>query len=199
MYSPILPRAISTDAVQYLDHVVHSIMLMRNIRKLVIKDWIEYLQKDPDIGPMVNARLAPKPYQIPQPMLELPSLTENPDLGEQAREAYDVAIERLQLVFAQSNIPNERHSKIRWLMAWPVMLGTAYHDRLEQRRPEALVILAHFGVLMLYYRDSWVVGDSGEIPHRVDSVLPGNALESLDGVSTVVYHHAGQSGSKYVT
>jgi hypothetical protein len=89
------------------------------------------------------------------------NLAKDADLGAEAKEAYEGAIDNLLWCFIKSDIPNQRHSKVRWVMAWPVMLSLGFQDRLEQRRPEAMVILAHYGVLMMYYRDSWVVGDAG--------------------------------------
>ncbi|EXJ71958.1 uncharacterized protein A1O5_04460 [Cladophialophora psammophila CBS 110553] len=153
-------RTEGLNSHQYLDHVIGCVMLMRNVPKLIIQDWYEYM-KETELKPMFNVQQPPKPYQVPQPCLDLSKLTANPDLGDQARDAYESAIERLQWVFAISNVPEERHTTIRWLLAWPVQLKTPYLERLNQRRPEALIILAYFAALMRFYRDCWAVGDSG--------------------------------------
>lgn len=39
---------------------------------------------------------------------------------------------------------------------WPVRLPVGYVDLLEQRRPEVLVILAYYGVLLHRARDYWL-------------------------------------------
>jgi hypothetical protein len=46
-------------------------------------------------------------------------------------------------------------------MAWPVLISFEFLQMLRQRRPEALVILAHWAVFLHYHRDFWVFGDSG--------------------------------------
>ena len=153
-------RTMGLDSNQYLDHVIHCIMLMRNVQKLIIYDWYEYL-KETELKPLFGVRQPPKPYQIPQPCLDLAKLTHNSDLAEEAKETYDTAIERLQWIYAVSNVPYQTHCTVRWLLAWPIQLNAAYQDRLNQRRPESLVILAYYAVLLMFYRECWAVGDSG--------------------------------------
>ncbi|KIX97970.1 uncharacterized protein Z520_06048 [Fonsecaea multimorphosa CBS 102226] len=155
-------RKVGLDSNQYLDNVINCVMLMRNVPKLIIQDWYEYLNGT-ELKPMFGVHRPPKPYQVPQPCLDLSKLIMNPDLGEQARDAYAPAIERLQWVFAVSNVPEETHTTIRWLLAWPVQLKAPYLERLNQRRPEALIILAYFAALMTFYRECWAVGDSGQL------------------------------------
>ncbi|OAP56901.1 hypothetical protein AYL99_09013 [Fonsecaea erecta] len=155
-------RTTGLDSNQYLDHVVNCVMLMRNVPKLIIQDWYEYL-RETELKPMFSVQQPPTPYQIPQPCLDLSKLITNPDLGEQARDAYEPAIERLHWVFAISNVPDQRHTTIRWLLAWPVQLKAPYLERLNQRRPEALIILAYFAALMTFYRECWAVGESGHL------------------------------------
>ncbi|KIW75671.1 hypothetical protein Z517_10413 [Fonsecaea pedrosoi CBS 271.37] len=155
-------RTAGLDSNQYLDHVIDCVMLMRNVPKLIIKDWYQYL-KQTELKTMFEIQQPETPYQIPQPCLDLSKLNTNPDLGDQSRDAYESAIERLQWAFAVSKVPDERHTTIRWLMAWPVQLKPDFLERLNQRRPEALIILGYFAALMTFYTECWAVGDSGRI------------------------------------
>ncbi|OCT54929.1 C6 finger domain protein [Cladophialophora carrionii] len=154
-------RTVGLGTSQYLDHVIHCIMLMRNVQKLVIRDWYDHLKKS-ELGPIFGVTQPEKPYQIPQPCLDLAKLIEHSDLGDQAKEAYNSAIERLHWLYAVSNVPNENYTTVRWLLAWPIQLSGDYQDKLNQRRPEALVILAYFAVMLRFYKGCWVVGDSGK-------------------------------------
>ncbi|EXJ62921.1 hypothetical protein A1O7_03364 [Cladophialophora yegresii CBS 114405] len=154
-------RTVGLGMNQYLDHVIHCIMLMRNVQKLVIQDWYEDL-KNSELGPIFGVTQPEKPYQIPRQCLDLAKLTESSDLGEQAKETYNSAIDRLHWLYAVSNVPNETYNTVRWLLAWPIQLNGDYQDKLNQRRPEALVILAYFAVMLRFYKDCWVVGDSGK-------------------------------------
>ena len=154
-------RTVGLDSNQYLDHVMGCIMLMRNVQKLVISEWEAYL-KETELKPLFHLQQPSMPYDIPQPCLDLADLSKNSDLSQEAREAYDAAIERLQWIFALSKVPLEKHNTVRWLLAWPIQIGEGYLELLNQQRPEALVILAYYAVLMQFYRDCWAVGDSGQ-------------------------------------
>ena len=44
---------------------------------------------------------------------------------------------------------------------WPVVVPDGFVDMLVNRRPEALVLLAHFAALLHSCRDLWIVGDGG--------------------------------------
>lgn len=44
---------------------------------------------------------------------------------------------------------------------WPVRVSRRYITLLRQRRPEALIVLAYYAVLLYYARDYWAVGGSG--------------------------------------
>ncbi|KAL5333050.1 hypothetical protein BJX70DRAFT_392476 [Aspergillus crustosus] len=46
--------------------------------------------------------------------------------------------------------------------SWPVIIPPGNIDLLSERKPEALVILAHFGALLHLHREMWVFGDSGK-------------------------------------
>ena len=161
-------RTIGFDASQYLDHIIHCIMLMRDVQKSIVADWYTHL-KDSELRPILDLRQPPKPYQIPQPCLDLIKLTDNPDFSEEAKEAYSSAIDRLQWTYAVSNVPNESYNTVRWLLAWPIQLSGPYQDRLNQRRPEAMVILAYYAVVMHFYRSCWCVGASGQFLIRAIS------------------------------
>ncbi|KAH8203051.1 hypothetical protein TruAng_002779 [Truncatella angustata] len=47
-------------------------------------------------------------------------------------------------------------------LAWPVLISTEFVALLQQREPVALVILAHWAVLLHYNRDFWVFGNCGQ-------------------------------------
>lgn len=47
------------------------------------------------------------------------------------------------------------------MISWPVQLPEEYIVLLNQRRPEALTILAYYGVVLHSYRKAWAIGDAG--------------------------------------
>lgn len=156
-------RTSGLDATQYLDHVLNCLKLMGSVRRLVIKDWWDYL-RDTELKPLFPVQLPGEPYDgIPDECKELANLTRESNLGDQAHKVCDKATERIQWIYAVSEIPPRPHFTVHWLLAWPIQLQGEYLDSLGQRQPEALVILAYFAVVMHYFRASWVVGDSGSL------------------------------------
>lgn len=88
-------------------------------------------------------------------------------LGEEAYEATHGAIERLQWVQnCIEHLPEPLNLHI--LLAWPVSISTEYSVLLSQRRPESLLILAHWAFLLHQGRRFWVFGHVGE--HLVKSI-----------------------------
>ena len=46
-------------------------------------------------------------------------------------------------------------------MSWPINVSAEYTDLLHQRKPEALVVMAHFSILLHCRRSYWAVGEAG--------------------------------------
>ena len=63
---------------------------------------------------------------------------------------------------------------------WLTQISPIYVEQLDQRRPEALVILAHFAVLLHRAADNWFIGDLGsQLIHRINSQLGAHWEEWL--------------------
>jgi hypothetical protein len=152
----------SQSSAEYLDGFLNCLNLMRSVRKVVITDW-HPLIRGSDLKSLFDVTQPTQPYNIPPQCRSLENLPRSADLGPTSIAAYDAAIERLQWTYAIADVPNTTHSTIRWLLAWPVQLNDDYSKSLNERRPEALIILAYYGVLLHSYRESWAVGDSGAV------------------------------------
>lgn len=150
---------------EYLNAFVNCLNLMRSIRKVVITEWLPQIAES-DLKPLFDVQQPQKPYNIPPQCRELEQLPRTADLGPSSIAVYEAAIERLQWMYALADIPTTTHSTIRWLLAWPLQLQEGYSKLLNERRPEALIILAYYGVLLHFYREAWAVGDSGTLVIR---------------------------------
>ncbi|KAM0323733.1 hypothetical protein ACHAQA_008670 [Verticillium albo-atrum] len=53
------------------------------------------------------------------------------------------------------------HDTIGMALAWPQMVTPAFVTSLQAKRPEALLVLAHFAVVMHWCRHHWIVGSVG--------------------------------------
>lgn len=158
----------------YIDHLVNYVGLTRSVHSLVIAEWWPYIHESA-IKPLVkmSARDVQPPYNnIPSECRELSDLIHESDLQPYLIKAYNRAIDRLFWLFDIADIPSTTHSTIRWIIAWPVQLPEEYIVLLQQRRPEALIILAYYGVFLHCYRTAWAVGESGAtLVHAVDAQL----------------------------
>lgn len=169
-------RTQELDSSQYLDHVIESVGLLRSVKGLTIADWEQQIRQT-ELRPLLEVQQPTKPYDIPQPCADLAMIAHNSDLSLEASEAYGQAIERLQWAFCVSQVPYQRHATVKWLLAWPIQLTEKYLDLLSQRRPEALIILAYFGALMVFYGECWAVGDKGPTLIRAISSQVGPRWE----------------------
>lgn len=148
---------------EYLDHIQSYISLTRSVHSLVIAEWWSYLHES-EIQPLtrLSAQDPQPPYNnIPSECRELCDLIDESQLQPPAIKAYNTAIDRLFWLFDIADIPSTLHTTIRWIIAWPVQLPEEYVVLLNQRRPEALIILAYYGVFLHSYRNAWAIGDSG--------------------------------------
>ncbi|KAL4882402.1 hypothetical protein BJY04DRAFT_187007 [Aspergillus karnatakaensis] len=82
---------------------------------------------------------------------------------------YRETIKSLQLAFdASGRVSTTNHpfkspfSAAGAIISWPVIIPPRYIDLLEEKRPESLAILAHFGALLHLHRSMWTFGDSGK-------------------------------------
>lgn len=86
-------------------------------------------------------------------------------LGNELTEIYRQAIETLQTCTNVADITDSETQKhlgaINGVITWPMLVKLEFSDLLGQGRPEALVILAHYAVLVHRFRESWLFADSG--------------------------------------
>jgi Fungal specific transcription factor domain len=165
-------RSRNLNFSDYIDHFSGCINLMRGVRHVVITDWWSYLSES-EFKPFFHLEQPKQPYDIPEECRELSNLTANVDLGTESVRAYDAAIDRLHWTFALSEVPSKTHSTIKFVLAFPVQLRDNFLELLNERQPEAFVILAYYGVLLHFFRDSWIVGDSGASLIRAINALTG--------------------------
>lgn len=165
-------RTQQVESSHYLDHVIETLGLLSKVKGLTITGWEQQL-KQTDLRPLLEVKQPSKPYDIPQPCIDLALIAQNSDLSVEASQAYAQAIERLQWAFAVSQTPYQRHSTVQWLLAWPIQLSEKYLDLLSRRMPEALIIIAYYGAMMVFYADCWTVGDKGVVLIRAINAQVG--------------------------
>ncbi|KAI0449708.1 hypothetical protein F5B21DRAFT_517995 [Xylaria acuta] len=71
------------------------------------------------------------------------------------------ALDLLRNLSSDGNAPLSGPLRNIVVLRWAVVVPTAFVKLIEQRRPEALIIAAYYGVLIHDARDFWVFGDAG--------------------------------------
>ncbi|KAL4734172.1 hypothetical protein BDV11DRAFT_209608 [Aspergillus similis] len=82
-------------------------------------------------------------------------------LDPAVKDVYEQTIDCLQKAINGSRMHSSKLSTVGPILSWPVIIPDGYIDLLSHRRPEALVILSHFGALLHLHRDIWTFGDGG--------------------------------------
>ncbi|KAL4881166.1 hypothetical protein BJY04DRAFT_218345 [Aspergillus karnatakaensis] len=188
----------SHDLQDFLDRFIHYLRIHRGVRTVVGGNW-KQLKKSSfssvltQCEPTVTEDIGPD-----QECTRLLSLIDGAKLGASFTNTYIETIKSLEwsIQVAQNGSGGDQ-----WYGAllWPIMVPWEYIDMLVHRRPEALVILAHFAVLLHSCRNLWVFGDGGRfIIESVSQYLgpewagwmewPSHSL--VDSSSQIPYTHA---------
>ncbi|KAL4783766.1 hypothetical protein BJX76DRAFT_243526 [Aspergillus varians] len=145
----------------FLDRFIHYFRIHRGVRTVIAGNWSQI--KETSLRPILNEaeermQSSTRDGQVCSRLLEL---TKAAKLGPSITETYEQALEALQssLNASQSDTTG---GTMHGALAWPVIVPWEYTNMLVHRRPEALVILAHYAVLLHSCRDMWVFGDGGK-------------------------------------
>lgn len=97
--------------------------------------------------------------------------------------SYQTLLETLRLLKDRYNSlnPDDLHDTWTAVQDWLISVPTSYILLLNQRRPEALVILAHFAVLIHHAADHWFIGDMGRrLVHLINDHLGAFYVDWLE-------------------
>ncbi|OLN96687.1 hypothetical protein CCHL11_00768 [Colletotrichum chlorophyti] len=159
--------SVPGDFSTVLDKLVHCMSLHRGIRTIVAGSW-------PTLRAHLEANMGSdsrfiKSIIISQGNAEtgdeckgLFELLEKSDLSESARGCCREAVENLQLMFdIQRDTTLSAARRMSTVQEWSIRVSTEFVSLLDQRRPEALVVLAYWGIVLHNVRNSWAFGDAG--------------------------------------
>jgi hypothetical protein len=86
-------------------------------------------------------------------------------LGEEDKEACRLAIQYLQVgfdaVLAEEEEEEEQGNRHQMIFSWTVLAPPEFTGLLAAKRPEVLVLLGYYALLLHYGRNMWQVGDAG--------------------------------------
>ncbi|PKS12988.1 hypothetical protein jhhlp_000329 [Lomentospora prolificans] len=166
MFSAFLGQHVIFDAFSsysnfpsLLEKFVQCLGIHRGIRAIASKSWPKL--RDLFGVKSFDLRKASefKPHDECRSLVDMVSKS---DLSQEGRAACIDAIECTQQMFdyrQPEGLSKSRQASV--FQEWPVRVSVEYVALLQQRRPEALVLLAYYAILLHYTRDHWAVGDIG--------------------------------------
>ncbi|KAL2878182.1 hypothetical protein SGCOL_006432 [Colletotrichum sp. CLE4] len=168
LFSAILGRHVLADTLahyrsdfkSFIDRLVECFNLNRGVTS--VTPPARYYLQNTEISPFLNIILeaAKKMGQTGDECGALRRLLDDSDLSEASTEACREVIELLQWCFDICHVLDEEDYP-QAASTFSVKVPVGFVDMLRKHRPEALLILAHYGVLMHRCRGFWPFADAG--------------------------------------
>lgn len=174
------------DLTSTLDRFVHCMKLHHGIREVVAPVWhkvqpilgrchlAEWVSDGIPNWGEANSECSP-PWQ----------LLSRSDVSPSSRKAYFSSIEALQMMFdCTRGLPTNRMAAVQ---EWLVRVPMDFMDLISQRRPEALIILAYYAILLHNAKDFWAIGSAGRfLIQSITSYLGEYWLQWLEWPNEVI-------------
>ncbi|KAI1121488.1 hypothetical protein F5Y10DRAFT_100708 [Nemania abortiva] len=153
-----------------LERLVGCIRLLRGIN-VVMQSWWDCLVQT-DVGPIIIQ--GDKIHSTEKVSLEecrgLRDMLGQADLSASSIQTCQDSLDTLQHCLDYENAVDIPSASTNQAFSWLITASEDFTDLLDMRRPEALVILAHYAILLHRRRGSWVIRDAGQ---RVFSHIHG--------------------------
>lgn len=152
----------TADLPTILEKLVQCFDLHRGIRATATKasDRMNAMLSGGDIGDHNYLRADAQATATGTDCDGLLALLRGSGMNQEMIDEYNDAVKILQYLF--DSVHSSRSRRAIVVQEWLVRVSYSYITLLRQRHPEALVVLAHYAVLLYYARDYWAVGDSGQ-------------------------------------
>jgi hypothetical protein len=137
----------------FFNRLISCFHLYRGVRAVAGQSW--HLLCETDLRPILEEAMPEMRKGLGPNCQRLSMLVTSSNLSPSSIKACQQAIEYLQWAF-------DGQSNANAIFAWPVLVTSEYTELLTQRRPEALMILAYYAVLLYQHRELWVLGDAGQ-------------------------------------
>ena len=144
----------------FLSRLVHSMNLLLGVNA-VIRPWWHVLVGTEMGKVLLDAETRTRPLNRGEETLGLSKLLQDADICDSTREVYQASLERLQIMLDDCKSVDGLLTKSNVAFAWLITSSPEYITLLDERRPEALVLLAYYAVILHWRRESWIIGNAG--------------------------------------
>ncbi|KAH7126450.1 hypothetical protein B0J13DRAFT_454640 [Dactylonectria estremocensis] len=171
-----VPTARSQDDI--LERFLHCFELFRGIRVVTIGAWKFLLESEYQKIFKDGAAAANNVSAGSHTSSLLALVRDSLGMDEAQKTGCEEAIARLQWVFEVHDRTGPE--EVIWhsaqvALSWPLTVTPEFLQCLQARRPEALLVLAHFAVILSWCKSSWIFGPVGSqlLDGIVSSLGPG--------------------------
>ena len=145
----------------FMANYIHCIEIHRGIHTIAMSAWPQLMESE--LEPILSSSSrftsrSPRGNDC-RDISELVNATEA--FNEEDKEACQLMIRHLQVGFDAAATEQQRGYRHYMIYTWLMLAPPKFIDLLLKRRPEALILLAYYAVLLHYGKDLWQVGDSG--------------------------------------
>ncbi|OOF99853.1 hypothetical protein ASPCADRAFT_203680 [Aspergillus carbonarius ITEM 5010] len=146
---------------EFLDRFIHSFRLQLGIRVVISGPTWHMLRESILKSPLQNGEIMFEwNTELGPDCARLLELIEAAKLGDTITSTYRHAVQALQVSINAST--RSSVNNVDGVTGWSIIVNPEYVEHLTLRRPEALVILAHYAVLLHWHRHLWLFGDGGQ-------------------------------------
>ncbi|EXJ88143.1 hypothetical protein A1O1_05071 [Capronia coronata CBS 617.96] len=159
----------------FIDRFTHCLSVSRGVLTVMEHSWP--LLRETELGPRLewSQVLMQSTDESGSECAALHDLINATDASPSSRKAYHESVLHLQQVFNAQRVAPGHKIRTPLVLKWPILLSPDYVAFLRQQQAEALVILAHYAVLLHRGRDLWLIGEGGRflIESICSSLGPG--------------------------
>lgn len=212
LFSSLLGQHMLCDALRFrqndldtfLDKFTSCLSILRGVHTIVGR--ASHLLYHTEVGSLLreSADLLDCAEGKASQLLSLWELIDQLNIDEISRQAYLDSIEHPQRLFNVQSAAATTTQRNAMIFSWPVLTSSKYVELLRQQKPGAVVILAHYAMLLHNARRHWLFGDGGRF--LIESIsqslgsdwekwlkVPNNSLRLIGPISEVPNRRLGDS------
>lgn len=153
------------DLNTFLDRLVQSIRLLRGVRTMVGDSWESIKTSDiRHLIQVIDGPVADPDDEVTHALEDLrTNFSQSRTLSAFESKVYCEAITGLISAYNTNLTESSADTRLssKMVMDWPITISAEYTELLNERKPEALVVMGYFSILLHMRRSFWAVGDAG--------------------------------------
>ncbi|KAI0814144.1 hypothetical protein GGR55DRAFT_497565 [Xylaria sp. FL0064] len=161
-----------------LDRLVAAFRICNGVRAMCGEFWPTIITLyEQNVGINLPGEFVPScgpESRLTRELARLETLLANANLSPSTLDPCNEALNYLRNLSYAEDRPRFLKYLTSRLIQWPVVVPTEFINLVEERRPEALIVIAYYAVLMHDIKGYWISGDAGAFIIRSITHFLGN-------------------------